>query len=368
MRRIVVKVGTNTLASPDGRPDPAVLGALAAQMADLMAEGIHVVLVSSGAIGAGRAELGIQEHPADIVERQALAAAGQHHLIQAWDDAFAPHDRRVAQVLLTYHTFGRRRSYLNLRNCLERLLAHGVVPVLNENDTVSIDEIDASFGDNDRLAALVAAKLEADLLVLLSDVGGLYDRPPGEPGARRLPLVEVIDDAVLALAAPAKAGGRGRGGMTSKLQSAKMATEMGVPVVLADGRQPDVVAAAAHGDDVGTRFLPAGHRSGRERWLLIAPSQGTIHIDAGAAAALAAGRHLLPAGVTGVDGDFDVASVVALHHDGRDVARALTELSSADLRLVMGHSSQDARARLGVEGTVNVTSKGRLARLGSGSD
>lgn len=363
VRRLVVKVGTNTLAGPGGKPDPDILAALATDLDSLVRAGTQVVLVSSGAIGAGRAVLGGYEHPADVVQRQALAALGQHHLMQAWDHAFAERGRRVAQVLLTYHTFSRRRSYLNLRNCLERLLELGVVPVLNENDTVSIEEIDASFGDNDRLGALVASKLEADLYLILSDVAGLHDRPPSEPGAKRIAEVPRITDEIMALAG-ARTGSRvGRGGMGSKLANARLATEVGIPVVIAHGREPGVASRAVAGDDVGTRFLASDRRSGPQRWLLIAPAEGQIAVDEGAAQALASGRHLLPAGVTGVDGTFDVQSVVELVHGGRVVGRALAELSSEDLVRCQGLDSTEARRVLGVAGSVNVTRKGRLVLL-----
>ncbi len=363
IRRLVVKVGTNTLAGPGGQPDPEVLAAIAADLDSLVRAGTQVVLVSSGAIGAGRAVLGSHEHPADVVQRQALAALGQHHLMQAWDAAFGRSNRRVAQVLLTYHTFSRRRSYLNLRNCLERLLEIGVVPVLNENDTVSIEEIDASFGDNDRLGALVASKLEADLYLILSDVAGLHDRPPGEPGAQRIAVVERITDDILALAGD-RAGSRvGRGGMGSKLANARLATEIGIPVVIAHGRQANVASRVVAGEDVGTRFLASDRRSGPQRWLLIAPAQGQIAVDEGAAHALASGRHLLPAGVTSVEGAFDVQSVVELVHGGRVVGRALAELSSEDLARCRGLDSTEARRVLGVAGSVNVTRKGRLVLL-----
>ncbi len=359
VRRLVVKLGTNTLAGPGGKPDPSFLRQLAADLDQLIRAGTQVVLVSSGAIGAGRAELASNEHPADIVQRQALAAIGQHHLMQAWDEAFSASGRRVAQVLLTYHTFSRRRSYLNLRNCLERLLDLGVVPVLNENDTVSIEEIDASFGDNDRLGALVASKLEADLYLILSDVAGLHDRPPAQPGAQRIPVVPRITKEILALAGGA--GSRvGRGGMASKLASARLATEVGIPVVIAHGREPHVASRAARGEDVGTRFEASHRRSGPQRWLLIAPAEGQIAVDQGALDALGSGRHLLPAGVTEVKGVFDVQSVVELVHAGRVVGRALAELSSEDLQRCRGLDSSEARRVLGVAGSVNVTRKGRI--------
>lgn len=358
-KRIVVKIGTNTLCGALDRPDPWYMAAIADEMCDLMDEGHTVILVTSGAIGTGRQILGLTEKPRDVRVRQAAAAVGQPRLMQDWAMAFSRRGRNVAQVLLTYHTFGRRESYLHMREAMLKLIEMGIVPVINENDAVSIREIDAGFGDNDRLSALVATKLEADLLVILSDVKGLYTKPPGTPGAELVPEVREVDDAVRAMAG-AKTSSKGRGGMASKLESAALAMENGCEVVITAGREPHVLRRLASGESVGTRFVPRARAAGARRWLLLARPQGEVRIDAGAAAALQKGKHLLPAGVTGVKGTFDVESVVSLVADGHVIGRAVSELSSEDILRVKGLHTPEARAALGVEGPVNVTKKGNL--------
>ncbi|HEX2021528.1 MAG TPA: glutamate 5-kinase [Candidatus Thermoplasmatota archaeon] len=360
--RLVVKVGTNTLCGDLGRPDPWYMAALADEIVDLTAQGHAVILVTSGAIGTGRHMLGIREKPRDVRLRQACAAVGQARLMQDWAAAFARRGANVGQVLLTYHTFAAREPYLHMREAMLKLLEMGIVPVVNENDCVSISEIDAGFGDNDRLSALVATKLEADLLVILSDVKGLYTKPPGEPGAELVPTVERVDDRVRAMAG-AKVSSGGRGGMASKLEAAALATENGTEVVIAPGREPHVLRRVLAAEPVGTRFLTRARRSGARRWLQLARPEGEVHVDAGAARALAQGRHLLPAGVVDVRGAFDVESVVSIVLDGKPIARAVSELSSADLARVRGLHTPEARAALGVEGAVNVTRKGHVLLL-----
>ena len=362
-RRLVVKIGTNTLNGPLDRPDPWFMAALADEIADLRDAGHAVILVTSGAIGTGRAILGIAEKPRDVRVRQVCAAVGQARLMQDWASAFARRGVHVGQVLLTYHTFAARASYLHAREAMLKLLEMGIVPVVNENDMVSISEIDASFGDNDRLGALVATKLEADLLVILSDVKGLYTKPPGTPGAELVPLVEDVTDDVRRMAG-AKTSSGGRGGMASKLEAAKLAMENGCEVIIAPGREARVLSRAVAGEaGVGTRFVARTRRQGARRWLMLARAEGKVHVDAGAARALAEGKHLLPAGVERVEGAFDVESVVDIVADGSVIARAISELSSADLARVKGLHTPEARAALDVEGPVNVTRKGQVLLL-----
>ena len=358
-RRIVVKIGTNTICGSLGRPDPWYMAAIADEMVDLIDAGHQVILVTSGAIGTGRHILGMKEKPRDVRVRQAAAAVGQPRLMHDWASAFGRRGTNVAQVLLTYHTFARRESYLHMREAMLKLLEMGVVPIVNENDTVSISEIDAGFGDNDRLSALVATKLEADRLVILSDVAGLYTKPPGEPGAELVRRVERVDERIRAMAG-AKTSSGGRGGMGSKLEAAALAMESGCEVVIAPGREPHVLRRIAAGEELGTRFVPSSRASGARRWLLLAQPEGEVHVDAGAARALAAGKHLLPAGVVDVRGTFSVESVVRIVSDGRILGRAVSELSSEDLARVKGLKSADAQRVLGIDGTVNVTTKGKL--------
>ena len=358
-RRIVVKIGTNTICGELGRPDPWYMAAIADEMVDLVDAGHQVILVTSGAIGTGRHMLGMKEKPRDVRVRQAAAAVGQPRLMQDWAAAFGRRGKNVAQVLLTYHTFARRASYLHMRLACLKLLEMGVVPIVNENDTVSISEIDAGFGDNDRLSALVATKLEADLLVILSDVAGLYTKPPGESGATLVPLVEKVDERIRAMAGSKTSSG-GRGGMASKLDAAALAMENGCDVIIAPGREAHILRRIAQGEEVGTRFVSKTRASGARRWLMVAHPEGEVHVDAGAARALAAGKHLLPAGVVDVKGTFDVESVVALVAAGRTIGRAVSELSSEDLGRVKGMRSEDAQRVLDIDGPVNVTTKGKL--------
>ena len=358
MRRIVIKLGTNTLCDADGLPDAELMAALAQEVHDLRTTGHQVLIVSSGAIGFGRAALKVPELPLDIPMRQACAAVGQHRLMRAWDDAFRGRRVPVAQLLVTSQTFERRDRYVNLRNCIEALLKQGAVPVLNENDAVAIEEIDATFRDNDHLGALVAAKVEADLYVILSDVDGLYSKPPHEPGAERLATVPEVTDKVLRMAG--KPGAKGRGGMRSKLESARYLADAGVPSVIAYGRAPGILHALLGEGPPGTWFEALGRRDGMERWLLGTRSQGRILVDEGAAQALRDGFHLLPAGVVGVEGDFPVESVVDIVCGDR-VARAISLLSSRDLDRCKGMQSEAAREALGLDGPANVTRKGRIA-------
>ncbi len=360
-KRIVVKLGTNTLCDPDGRPDTDLLDALAAEMHALASQGKQFIVVSSGSIGCGRHVMGMRELPQDVTQRQALAALGQHRLMGAWDAALRKHKSHAAQLLLTHHTFDRRRSYNHLRQCIEELLSMQAVPILNENDSVSVREIDATFGDNDRLGALVAAKMDADLYIILSDVTGLFDKPPHADGAQVVHTVDAVTDEILDMAGKGRT--HGRGGMRSKLESAKQLTEAGVPVCIAYGRAPGVISSILAGEETGTWFHPVGHQDGKKRFLVAAHSAGQITIDEGALKALQAGNHLLPAGVRGVEGEFPVESVVELVLDSHVVGKAVSQFSSKDLRACMGCQSDEVKALLELEGSVNVTRKGRLALL-----
>lgn len=363
-RRVVVKIGTNTLTGKDGFLDRALIAEFAREIVAIKSEGREIIVVSSGAIGAGRAVLGFKEKVRDVKLRQACAAVGQPRLMRAWEEAFEPHGVPVAQLLLTYHTFASRSSFLHLKNATEALLDLGAVPIVNENDTVSIEEIDASFGDNDRLSALVASKVQADLLVILSDVSGLFTKPPGVAGAELLADVEAITPHILKMAG-AKAGASGRGGMKSKLESARLCTRAGIPVVIASGREPQALTRVVAGESVGTRFHAEGRERGKARWLAIARATGRIIVDAGAARAIEGGKHLLPAGVLAVDGRFATGDVVEILHERRVVAKAVAALSSAELERVKGLRTEAAKKVLSRSAPVNVTKKKNVALVKS---
>jgi glutamate 5-kinase len=343
-RRIVVKVGSSSLTSLDGGLDPARLQALVDVLAARRAAGSQVVLVSSGAIAAGLAPLGLTRRPRDLATQQAAASVGQLLLAEAYAAAFGKHGQPIGQVLLTADDMIRRAHYRNAQRTLERLLGLGVVPVVNENDTVVTDEI--RVGDNDRLAALVAHLIGADGLVLLSDVDGLYDGDPRRPGSRMLSEVEAPADLEAVQVASARADSLGTGGMATKITAAAMAAAAGIPVLLAAAE--DVGAAldvAEAGPKVGTAFRPSGRRmSARRFWLRHAADvRGALDLDAGAVTAVIDRRRsLLAAGIHGISGDFvagDVVDLVGPH--GVVVARGVVGFDAAELPELIGRRTRD---------------------------
>lgn len=344
-RRIVVKIGSSSLTGPDGHLDLAALRALVDVLAARVAGGAQVVLVSSGAIAAGIGPLGLSARPRDVATMQAAAMLGQGQLVARYTEAFAAHGLQIGQVLLTAEDTVRRSRYRNAQRSLERLLALGVVPVVNENDAVTTDEL--TFGDNDRLAALVSHLVRADAMVLLTDVDGLHDAPPSRPGARRIPHVADLAD-LSGVEVTARGSAVGTGGMVTKLESARIATGAGVPVVLTSARN---VAAALAGEDVGTFFAVTGRRTtARRLWIAhAAQAHGRLHLDDGAARAVLGGRaSLLPAGVTRVEGMFEAGDPVELvAPDGTVVARGLVAFDSGELPGLLGRSTYDLRAELG---------------------
>jgi len=345
-RRIVIKVGSSSLTGDDGRLDVEALRALVAVLARRRLAGGQVVLVTSGAIAAGLAPLGLTSRPRDLATAQATASVGQGLLIARYTEAFAMHGLRVGQVLLTSEDTVRRIHYRNAQRALERLLALGVVPVVNENDTVATDEI--RFGDNDRLAALVSHLVRADAMVLLSDVDGLYDGPPSRPGARRISVVRGPAD--LADVVIGGKGSRvGTGGMVTKLASVAIATGSGIPVVLTCAEH---VEAALAGEPVGTWFAVTGRRrSTRMLWLEHAATpHGRLVLDDGAVRAVVDRRtSLLPAGILAVQGEFEAGEPVELVTTGGDVvARGLVAFAAVELPDLLGRSTRELREQLGV--------------------
>lgn len=345
-RRIVVKVGSSSLTSRAEGLDPQRLAHLADAIAQRAGRGTQVVLVSSGAIASGLAPLGLTQRPTDLALQQAAASVGQGLLVAQWTTAFARHGRTVGQVLLTSEDVVRRSHYRNAQRTLERLLDLGIVPVVNENDTVATDEI--RFGDNDRLAALVAHLVRADALILLSDVDGLYSAEPGSPQAHLIDVVASEADLADVSIGGTGSAGVGLGGMRTKVEAAHIATRAGIPVLLAGAAQADDALAAATG---GTVFSP-GTAPVRSRllWLAYASEpQGRLHLDDGAVAAVVSRRlSLLPAGVTAVDGDFvagDPVDVVA--PSGQVVARGLVAYDAVDVPAILGRSTRDLVAELG---------------------
>ena len=338
--RVVAKVGSSTLMGPDGRLDEAFIDDLAAQIAGLAAEGREVVLVTSGAIAAGLAPLGFDRRPDDMPSLQACAAVGQVALVDTYARAFARRGLAVGQVLLTRNDTGSRTAYLHARATVDRLLALGAVPVVNENDTVAVDEI--RFGDNDSLAAIVGALAGADLVVLLSDVDGLYTADPAQdPGARLVERVDAVDEEGMACAGGSR-GALGTGGMRTKVRAGRSMQAAGIPLVVCRGRRPRALLDAVHGLAVGTRFAcdpAAGREPARKLWIgLAGRDAGCVVVDDGARDALhERGGSLLPVGVVGVEGSFARGDIVAVRDaQGTLVARGIAAYSAREAELVRG--------------------------------
>ncbi|KQY47569.1 glutamate 5-kinase [Cellulomonas sp. Root137] len=343
--RVVVKIGSSSLTTPDGRLAPERLNALVDVLAARRAAGGQVVLVSSGAIAAGIGPLGLAARPRDLATQQAAASVGQGLLVAHYTSAFARHGLQVGQVLLTADDTVRRVHYRNAHRALTRLLDLGIVPVINENDAVATDEI--RFGDNDRLAALVSHLVHADALVLLSDVDSLYTGPPSRDGSRRIASVVHAED-LEGIDVASRGSAIGTGGMVTKLESVAIATQSGVPVVLTSAAQ---AAQALAGEDVGTWFTATGRRTSiRRLWLAhAANTRGRLVLDAGAVrAVLERGTSLLPAGVTGVEGTFEAGDPVELvGPDGHLVARGLVSYDADEVPPLLGRSTSELRSSLG---------------------
>jgi len=358
--RVVVKVGSSSLRAADGGLDRVLVGQLVGQIAALRARGVEVVLVSSGAVAAGLRPLGLRKRPADLPGLQAAASVGQGVLLHTYQARFADHGLACGQVLLTADDVVVRPRFLNARNTFDRLLALGAVPVVNENDAVATDEL--RFGDNDRLAALVASMLGAQLLVLLSDVDGLHDGHP----ALGSPLLDRVDDlSGLDERHHGTSGSEvGTGGMASKLEAARIATFSAASAVIANARRRDVVIDAVEGAAVGTWFPPSARRpESRKLWIAFAPQpRGALMVDAGAVRALRdRGSSLLAAGVVDATGEFAPGDAVdVLGPDRRAVARGLVAYGRADVLRVRGASRDEVSATLGPDARAEVIHRDRL--------
>lgn len=336
---VVAKIGSSTLVDADGALDKAFVRSLADQIATLVGEGVRVVMVSSGASATGRDLLGFTKRPHDIESLQACAAAGQAKLTEAYAEVLSEHHIPCGQVLLTRRDIVERESYLNARNTLMRLLDLGAVPVVNENDTVSV--VEYAFGDNDMLGAIVAGLVAADLYVILSDVDGLHtENPQANPDAPLVECVHEVDESIMRMAGGAGSS-YGTGGMSSKIRAARAMLAAGIPTVICRGRQEGVLVDVAHGEHIGTRFVPntSQHDLGRKLWIGLAEVvHGTLTIDDGAARAmLEGGASLLPVGVTKVEGDFAKGDVVnVVDASGKLLARGVARYSFEDMTRVRG--------------------------------
>ncbi|MCC6847679.1 MAG: glutamate 5-kinase [Deltaproteobacteria bacterium] len=367
-RRIVVKIGSAVLAGDDGGLDRARIDALVDEIAAQHGAGREMVVVTSGAVAAGLVRLGLAQRPKLIPQKQAAAAVGQIGLMSAYEASFARHGLTAAQVLLTSDDMSSRRRHLNAEHAFKALLAWRVVPVVNENDTVVVDEI--KLGDNDHLSALTALLLEADLLVILSDVGGLYDADPrADPRARLVATVDAVTPAVEAMAGVG--GPLGTGGMATKLAAAKKATASGVATIIANGRRDGVIGAVLAGaPDVGTFFRPVGDRlASRKRWIAYTLKPGgSLVVDDGARRAIVEqGRSLLASGLRAVDGAFGVGACVQCKDlAGREFARGLVSYSAAELEKIKGRHSREIEGILGYKMGDEVIHRDDLVRLTKG--
>lgn len=363
MKRIVVKVGTAILSRPEGGLNRNRIKELATELAGLSKMGYGPLLVTSGAIGAGMDAFGWTTRPTALKDKQAAAAVGQVALMEAYKNAFAPLGQTVAQILLTRSDLDDRERYLNIRNTLNALLERGVLPVINENDTVATHEI--KFGDNDTLSALVAAKVDASHLVILSDVDGLLTRLDAE--GRLLPEVFQVTPEIEALVQAGTGSNKSVGGMSSKLSAARLAMASGVEVWIASGRKPGIVRDILEGKGVGTRFVASPEAlSARKRWIAFGRKvRGTLVLDDGAVRALSENkRSLLASGVVRVDGLFNAGDTVALAaENGRELARGLTSFGAADLKKIKGRRSTEIEPLLGRPAPAEVVHRNNLVFL-----
>ena len=367
-RRIVAKFGTSLLTAGTNKLNQDKMSDLVNQLARLHRQGAEVVVVTSGAIAVGREKLGLTKKIKGIPYKQVLASVGQGRLMNLYERLFDRHGITVAQALLTKADLRDRYGYLNARNTLLALLEMGVICIVNENDVVAVDEIEeAKFGDNDNLSAMVANLIDADLLLIMTDIDGLYTADPNkDPDARLIPLVEKIDARIEGLVSGSTSG-LGTGGMVTKIEAAKMATDCGITVVIANGRQPDVLQRLAAGESVGTRFLPAtAQLDSRERWMLSGlRTRGTLVVDTGAALALRRyKRSLLAAGIQQVEGNFRRGDIVDIQDpQGERLGCGITNYDAEDLLTIKGIHSEEIASRLGHDYGSEVVHRNNLVVL-----
>lgn len=343
-RRVVVKIGTSTLTYSNGQLNLQRIERLVRELADLHNRGIEVLLVSSGAIGVGASRMGYKKIPRTMPEKQALAAIGQGALVQLYEKLFSEYNKTVAQVLLTRGDLDERLRYLNATNALLAIVGLGVIPIINENDTVVVEEI--KFGDNDTLSALVAGIVDADLLIILSDVDGLYDSDP------RINREACLQTEVYEITTEMEDNSKNRGssfssgGMLTKLRAARVCMAAGVPMVIANSDSENIIRRIVDGEEIGTLFIPREEKlQARKKWIAFGTvAQGLVLVDAGAEAALLKkGKSLLPSGVVAVEGDFERGTVVAVAaaDDKREIARGMVNYSSDEIRQIAGKKSSE---------------------------
>ncbi len=364
IKRIVLKIGTSSLTNEDGSFNRKLTEDIASQAAQLRTLGKTVIIVSSGAIGIGVEELKMKERPREIPLRQAAAAVGQNILMQEWMAAFNNYNLKVAQILLTYEAFSNRMTYLNLRNSISALLEAGVVPIINENDPICVHEIEATFGDNDRLSAMVASKVEAELLILLSDIDGLYDRNPKKnEHARLISTIEKITPEIESYGGSTTSM-KGVGGMRTKIEAAKIACISGCHMVIANSAIDNVVVKIMEGENIGTLFLAKdGKYRNRTRWIILSKASGKLIVDKGAKEAIKKSRGLLPSGIIEVAGMFDRGDIIEIESEGMVFAKGITDYASSELNKIKGKHSNMIEGILGYKNYDEVVRKGNIGLL-----
>lgn len=345
--RVVIKIGSSSIMSNGNRISRDFMDSVAEQVKRLKGMGKEVLIVSSGAIGLGLKTMGVIPKPNEIPIRQAAASVGQSILMQEWGEAFRRHGIIVGQVLMTMDTYSDRESAINLNNTIDSLLEHDVVPIFNENDAIRTQEI--RFGDNDTLSAIIASRTDADLLIILSDVAGLYDfNPSDNPDAKLIPVVEDIDS--IRHVAGGAGTGLGTGGMKTKVAAAELCRDSGCSMIIAASAESDVIFRAVTGEDIGTVFVTRTEISKKRRWIKSVHPSGRLIVDKGAEAAVLSHRSLLPVGIVKVEGTFDKGDVVEIVCDGNVIAKGIVSYGSKDLSAIAGKHSAEIQGILGFKG------------------
>ncbi|MER3445947.1 MAG: glutamate 5-kinase [Candidatus Dadabacteria bacterium] len=348
-KRVVIKIGSSVLTNEYGEISEGVFDEIAREISNVKSRGVELVVVSSGAIAAGMKKLRLREKPRDVLMKQAVAACGQSTLMWYYEKAFSAFGERVAQILLTHDALSIRKRFLNARKTLFTLLEIGVIPIVNENDTIAVEEI--VLGDNDRLAALITNLVESDLLILLSDIDGLYSKDPrNHRDAELISVIDEIDERIEEIAGETL-GKTTTGGMKTKIEASKTAAAFGIPTIIANGKRPNTLSGIFSGKEIGTLLLPAKESlSSRKHWIAftLKPS-GEIVIDDGAKRAIASlGKSLLPSGIKDIFGDFEIGELVrCVDERGIEVARGLTSYSSDEIRKIAGAKTSDIEKILG---------------------
>ncbi|WNY27723.1 glutamate 5-kinase [Methanolapillus ohkumae] len=365
LSRIVIKIGTTSIMNDDSTINIAFLDSVASQTAALLARGKEVIIVTSGAIGVGLLMLGIPTKPKEIPIRQAAASVGQSELMRYWSEAYQNYGTKVAQILLSYDFYSDRVKYLNLRNSIITLLGYGVVPIVNENDSTCTNEIETVFGDNDRLSAMVASKIEADLLIILSDIDGLYDKNPKVfSDAKLIHFVSKITPEIEAYGGDPTSM-KGVGGMRTKLIAGKICEKAGCHMVIANSGIDHVIERVVAGENIGTLFYAEEENvsKNKSRWISFSKAEGTISVDRGAMDAVIKTGGLLPKGIKSVSGNFNRGDVVALECGGAIFAKGITDYGAQDIEKIKGVHTDEIEKILGHKDYDNVIRKENIALL-----